>query len=360
MRPIKTILKPLFYVLSISSIAYLGVFLSSCSGSSTTTSTAKPGSWDRIGDFGGSKRSSAASFTIGDKVYLIGGFDATNTRVNDAWQFAADKNSWIQKTDFPGTLRAGAVGFTIGAKGYVGAGQAINSVYLKDFWEFDPTGAGGLGTWKKIKDFGGSAEKGRNGAIAFTVANRGFVGAGFNGLNELNDIWEYMPDGDTWVQRVSLASKRVNSFAFTVDNYAYVGGGSNNGVSVKTIEQYDPSNDVWNGKLPLTQKDKTGATIVQPISRDFASTFTIGSFGYITSGSVNGQPFSDTWQYNPSSDTWIQYYSYSTSTDNGRPRDAAIGFAIGNFGYLTTGRSGSTRFDDTWKFDPDGVEDNNQ
>lgn len=349
--------KSISFLFSIGVVPFLVVALSSC-GSSSTTSTAKPGSWDRIADFGGSKRSGAASFVIAGKAYLVGGFDSQNTRVNDVWQFDPDKNTWIQKADFPGTARSGAVGFSIGSKGYVGTGLAVNSVYLKDFYEFDPTAAGGFGAWRKVKDFGSGTEKGRNGAIAFTVSNRGYVGAGYNGLNELNDIWEYEPGTDTWEQRVSLSSKRVNGFSFTVDNFAYVLGGSNNGVTVKAVEKYDPFNDVWIQMLPLNGRDKNGNTITQPISREYATTFTIGSFGYITSGSVNSSPLSDTWQYNPANDTWIQYYSYSTSTDNGRSRDSAIGFGIGEFGYFATGRSGSLRLDDTWKFDPNGTEDN--
>ncbi|MFM8834680.1 MAG: Kelch repeat-containing protein, partial [Cytophagales bacterium] len=222
---------------------------------------------------------------------------------------------------------------------------------LKDFWEFDPTGNGGAGSWRKIKDFGGNGELGRTGAVAFSVSGRGFVGSGFNG-NALNDIWEYVPGTDTWVQRTSIARKRVNAVAFTLNNAVYVLGGSNNGLTVREVEQYDPVANTWTQKAALTQKDANGNKIDQPLSREFAVAFTFGGFGYITGGSFNNQVFSDTWQYDPATDTWKEYVLFSSK---GRARDAAAGFAIGNTGYVTTGRSGSLRFDDTWAFDPNGT-----
>ncbi|MFM7855261.1 MAG: Kelch repeat-containing protein, partial [Flammeovirgaceae bacterium] len=222
------------------------------------------------------------------------------------------------------------------------------------FWEFDPAGNSGQGSWKKIKDFGGTSETGRYGSYSFTLSNRGFVGGGFNG-NAANDLWEYLPSSNTWVQRTSNSSKRVNAVTFVINNLAYVIGGANNGLTVKTVEQYDPVADSWSQKAQLTQKDANGNKIAQPLSREFAVGFSIGSNGYITGGSINSTPIGDTWQYDPSTDTWVEYYLFSTEA---RTRDAACGFGIGNFGYVATGRSGNLRFDDTWVFDPTGTEDN--
>lgn len=337
-------------------VAAIAVVLSSCGGSSTPAPTTKPGSWTSLADFGGFGRSGSAYFVIGDKAYVGGGFvDGVTTggvlnRVNDFWQFDAALNTWVQKTDFPGTARSGAVGFAIGNKGYVGLGtDGVNR--LKDFWEFDPTGNGGAGSWTRIKDFGGTGELGRTGSIAFSVSGRGFVGSGFNG-NALNDIWEYVPGTDTWVQRTSIARKRVNAVAFTLNNAVYVLGGSNNGLTVREVEQYDPVANTWTQKAALTQRDANGNRIDQPLSREFAVAFSFGGFGYITGGSVNNQPVGDTWQYDAATDTWKEHVLFSSK---GRARDAAAGFAIGNAGYVTTGRSGSLRFDDTWAFDPNGT-----
>lgn len=358
MLRINTYMNKFFNTLaSIFVLSCITLYLASCGGSSNTTTTAKPGSWDKVADFSGSKRSGAASFVINGKAYVVGGFDALNTRVVDVYQYDPVKDTWAEQTKFPGIERSGAIGFVIGSKGYVGTGLAANNVYLKDFWEFDPAGNGGLGSWKQILDLPGT--KGRNGAVAFSVANRGYVGAGFNGSNELNDVYEYVPGSNTWVVRAGLSGKRVNGAAFTIDNFAYVVFGTNNQQPTRTVEQYDPVNDVWTQKQQLTKKDKNGNTIAQPDPRDFASTFTIGSLGFISSGSFNLTPLSDTWGYDPATDTWTQYYSYTSPTViRGSARDAAVGFGIGNVGYITTGRSGGVRFDDTWKFDPAGANNN--
>ena len=50
-------------------------------------------------------------------------------------------------------------------------------------------------------------------------------------------------------------------------------------------------------------------------------------------------------------DLWIERTSFE-----GSQRASAVGFAIGNLGYITTG-VGSSYFDDLWSFDPEAVYD---
>jgi hypothetical protein len=70
---------------------------------------------------------------------------------------------------------------------------------------------------------------------------------------------------------------------------------------------------------------------------------------------------SDTWQYDPSTDTWLQQFSFSNNTPvTGASRASAIGFGIGDFGYLMAGGAGNTKYDDCWKFNPAGVEPDNK
>jgi hypothetical protein len=355
MLQINKTVKSISSLLVIGSVVLLTLLLSSCSSSSpTTTTTAKPGSWEQIANFSGVGRSGAASFVIDNKAYVGGGFNSDGIRINDWWQFDPIKNGWIKKTDFPGPARSVAVAFTIGNKGYVGTGIGATNNRLKDFWEFDPTGNSGAGSWKQIKDFGDPiTETGRYGCVAFTVSNRGFVAAGFTG-SATNDLWEYLPTSNTWEQRTGISFKRVYAFSMTIGNLAYVVGGSNNGQLIRNVEQYDPLTDRWVQKLALNQKDETGNKIDQPNSREAASTFTIDGFGYVVAGSISGTPLADTWQYNPTTDRWIQYYALNNQF-GGVSRDAAVGFGIGSFGYIATGRSGSIRLDDAVKFNPTGT-----
>ncbi len=354
MYQINKTVKQLFILVSIVSMGALSVFLSSCGGSSPTPTVVKPGNWTSIADFGGAGRSGAASFVIDGKAYLGGGFSASGTRLQDWWQYDPATNGWIKKADFSGPARSSAVAFTIGNKGYVGTGIDAASSRLKDFYEFDPIANNGFGSWKPIKEFGDVNTLGRSGCVAFTLNNRGFVGGGASKDDIYSDLWEYLPTTNTWESRGGFSKKRVNASAIIVANLAYLVGGVGD-TYIREVEQYNPTTNLWIQKLSLNQKDETGAKIDQPILREFASSFTIGEFGYLVGGSNSNSTLPDCWQYNPAIDRWTQYYSYENPYGGPR-RDAAIGFSIGDFGYLATGRSASsTRLYGTVKFDPIGV-----
>ena len=59
--------------------------------------------------------------------------------------------------------------------------------------------------------------------------------------------------------------------------------------------------------------------------------FSIGNKGYIGTGWDNG-PHQDFWEYNPSTDAWTQKANFG-----GTARYGAVGFSIGNKGYIGTG-----------------------
>ena len=66
------------------------------------------GKWHRVSDFDGLARSEATSFTIGNKGYLTGGYDARK-HLNDLWEYDMEQDSWTQKATFPGPPRSAAV-----------------------------------------------------------------------------------------------------------------------------------------------------------------------------------------------------------------------------------------------------------
>src|SRR5579859_1832332 len=204
----------------------LQFFLTSCNSSGGTTTL--PGAWDKMGSFEGPPRSGAVSFVIGDYAYVGSGFNAqANVKLVDFWRYNATSDSWDQMADLPDAHggRSLAVGFSMNGKGYVGTGQDINSNLLSDFYEFDPSN-GPLGTWKRIADFGYSTDLGtasvspRFSALAFSVANRGFVGGGLNNyLSALKDLWEYDATNDVWIKAPSIGgSKRANAFVMVINN----------------------------------------------------------------------------------------------------------------------------------------------
>ncbi len=338
----------LFSFLAIVSLT----ILSSCGSDSSTATSVKSGLWTRKADFPEFSRGNATGFLLNGKYYLVGGYSQDeNKRFKDVYEYNPATNNWAPKAIFPGAARSEAVAFTIGGKGYVGTGRDDNQDRLKDFYEYDPA----TDQWTKIADFVDA----RSGAIAFTISNRGFVGTGYIGSNigsPRSDIYEYIPaPTNTWVQRKGIVVRRGNAAVMVVNNAAYIVGGTSNSLLVTEFEKFTAATveGEVEKKEDLDGRDSNGNILTQPSAREFASTFTIGEFGYLVTGSGSGFPRSDIWQYDPIKDSWIEFISLPAG--KAPARDAALGFAVGNLGYLTTGRQSTFRFFDTWSFDPAGV-----
>lgn len=302
------------------------------------------GNWVELSDFDGIPRSDAVGFVIGSKAYLGTGYTG-EVRMADFWEYDPVRNTWTQKAEFPGVARNAAIGFGTSTKGYIGTGFDGKNKY-NDFYEYDPV----QNAWTRKADFAGSA---RYGAVAMAINNKGYVGTGYD-VNYLKDIWQYDPDTDTWTQKTSVGgSKRRDAATFVVNNKGYIVTGIDNGEYQNDLWEYDPATDLWTKKRSIANiSDEAYDDEYATITGINKAAFSIGGKGYLaTGGQTTG---SEVWEYNPSTDLWIQKTSFEGST-----RADAVGFAIGNRGYVTTGKSGTYYFDDIWGFDPDAVFDDN-
>ena len=86
-------------------LTMLPVIITSCSNDDEDEDLM--GKWHRVSDFDGLARSEATSFTIGNKGYLTGGYDARK-HLNDLWEYDMELDFWTQKASFPGTSRSSA------------------------------------------------------------------------------------------------------------------------------------------------------------------------------------------------------------------------------------------------------------
>lgn len=244
---------------------------------------------------------------------------------------------WAEVTGFPGTARMDAVGFVIEGEAYVGTGQDQS-----DMWRYAPT----TDAWTQMADLPGA---GREEAIAFAIDGLGYIGTGeaSNG-SALNDFWQYDPAANTWTERSSFGGGgRKWAFAFALAGHGYVGGGYGNGYK-KDLWAYDPATDSW------SQLSDFGGG-----KRGRATAFAIGSTAYVALGhyydSYYGyhQYYNDLWAYDSTTDRWVQKSSYP-----GAGRLQAMGFVIGQTGYLGTGYSPPgadgrlVEQSDMWKYDP--------
>ena len=247
----------------------------------------------------------------------------------------SDEGNWIELSDFEGVVRSGAVAFAIADKGYVGTGFD-GSDRLQDFWQYDPE----KNFWVQMADLPGPA---RNGATAFAINNRGYVGTGFDGSEELDDFWEYDPALNQWRQLASFGgTARYGAVGMSIDGKGYVGTGFD-GNDLKDFWEYDPVNDTW------TQKVSVGGS-----KRLNAFGFVIDGYGYIGGGIHNGSFETDLWQYDPLQDLWVELNPLDDEDSGGDPqipRESAVAFTVGGKAYLSTGSQG-TLLGDTWEYDP--------
>jgi N-acetylneuraminic acid mutarotase len=313
--------------------------ISSCSKSDSSSDEDIIGDWMRSSDFEGVARTEAVSFTIGEVAYVGNGYDGDD-RLTDYWALDPATGTWTQKADMPGAARSAATAFAINGKGYVGTGyDGIDK--LKDFYEYDPS----ANSWSRKADLPAAA---RYEASGFAVGSKGYITCGFDG-NYLKDLWEYDPSTDAWTQKASLGgTKRSAAQVFVINDAAYVVGGINNGDYPNDFWKYDPSLNSWEQKRKITNvSDDDYDDDYGDITRSNGSTFVINNKGYLVCGDKSGV-LATAWVYNPADDLWSQKTGLEASA-----RSGAVSFTLGSAGYITTGSNSSYRFDDLWKFNPD-------
>jgi N-acetylneuraminic acid mutarotase len=211
-------------------------------------------------------------------------------------------------------------------------------------WEYDVTND----TWLQKAYFPGVC---RTSGVAFSVNGKGYFGTGgFNGSNIYeNDWWEYDPVINTWTQKTSFpGGARMEAVGFSIANKGYLGTGySHTGTPVyyKDFWEYDPSTDAW-----IQKSDVPGPP------RDLALGVSLNSKGYLGLGIALGQignpsigNLSDFYEYDPTANTWTQKQSVSF----GGRVEAGI-FYFNNEIYIMGGRiiSSQTGLTSGLKFNP--------
>lgn len=288
------------------------------------------------------ERTLATGFEINGQGYIAGGSGVgrQNFRnsLSDVFRFSPSGSTWESVADCGINGRTGPVSFSVNGKGYVGMGyiQANSSttVYLKDLWEYNPA----TNAWTQKADMGSS---GRHSPFSFVIGNYGYVGAGNSNNTPIIrfDFWRYDPSTNTWNQLAQLTSAqaRYGAVGFSIGAKGYVACGYKsalNGPS-KDLLEYDTAANVWTTKASLP----TAAP-----SRIFANGFTLNGKGYIVGGNDNGPTtyFSDCYEYNQVSDTWIQ----KSSTPF--PLSVSASFVINNEGYILTGQQNGNVIDNSF------------
>jgi len=306
-------------------------------------------------------RSQAISFTIGSRVFLGLGYGKTlteNTFLRDLWEFDSKKNYWTQRTDLPDSAinpvtqkwekisnHIDGVAFATNNKGYLATGCWYPGANPKetDFLEYDPT----LNTWKMLADFPGDP---RNGALAFTINNIGYVGFGW-GDRIYKDMYAFNPATNSWTITNASNSppKRKDGVAFVINGIAYVCGGTDAyGAFLNDMWAFDPASNTW------TEKSK----ITGDLKRIQAVAFAANGKGYIATGKDTTKTLTTVWEYDPGTDVWTMKSGFEAGK-----RYDAVAFVVNDTGYVASGYNpdisapNNPYCDDTWGFVPNVAND---
>jgi N-acetylneuraminic acid mutarotase len=286
--------------------------------------------------------------------------------------------NWVEEgIDFPGTRRGGAVCFQIGNTAYVGTGANTNKTEEKeryrDFYKCEVKDGAMSWTPRWDRTMEGitsmpDAAAPRNGAVAFSINGKGYVGLGYDGTNYLKDFWEFDPNGtpkasdypsiaDSTLANIKQTGswKKIADYpgdscryavAFVIDNIAYVGTGEDYDDNILS-DFYKFDGKKW---TPISSIGKPRAQ---------AMAFVHDGKGYVVGGVNNGAV---DWfeMYDPKTDTWDNktLHRVSDRTDYEFDDDyklASYGgtaFVLPELGkaYITTGGAGYAG-NATWEYD---------
>ena len=282
--------------------------------------------WSQLAPFPGTLRVNAVAIAIDSFGYLGTGEDTGGVALKDWWQYNPSSNTWTQKSDLTGPARTSATCFSIGTNGYValGAGDNYSGTCYNDVWEYNSV----ADTWAQKSNFAGAS---RFGAVAFTLAGFAYMGTGEDSnSNVYNDIWKYNAVVDTWAYVNTFGGGRYAAESCTINGKGYVAGGLNlqSSVYANDMWEFDATTQNWTYKTDLVG----GALIGR-------SAFSIDTVGYF----MGGGNYSILNEYHPSMNLWDFH---------GRTRYDAVGFSIGNKGYIGGGaQEGFAQLTDLWEYD---------
>jgi N-acetylneuraminic acid mutarotase len=305
-----------------------------------TTSVAQGGSWAQKANFPGLERFGAVGFSIGTKAYVGLGFSQNLRGLSDFWEWDQVTDVWTRKSDYPGRSIGYAVAFSIGSKGYIGSGVS-EFTFTNDFWEYDPA----KDLWIQKEPL--PTLPGRAYAVGFSIGTKGYIGLGVKeggssseNLTYYQDFWEWDQGTNIWTRKSDFTgSVRNDAVGFSIGSKGYIGTGSVGYYGThdsKEFWEWDQASDTW------TKRSDFGGNI-----RGSAVGFSIGNKGYLGTGTGGAHLCKDFWEWDQAGDQWKEISNFG-----GPERAGAVAFSIGNKGYILTGSTGHIAFADFWEFSP--------
>ena len=301
-----------------------------------------PNSWTLLNATGGFQNGSyfPAFFAIGNSIYVAPGATSAGY-TKEFWEYNTVTKQWTQRNPLPGPARGDAVGFALRGKGYIGGGHDASNNFT-DFYQYDPS----TGTWTTAGSLP-TTDVTTSNAMSFTLnyngKDYGYICGGANALppySYTNALYQYDPNSGQWSSKSSLPENRAQAVSFVINNTAYVGTGgtSPSNPTSNSFISYDPSQDKW-----------SLAPSIPGIPRNGAVGFSIGQYGYV--GLAGDKNF---FQFDGVSKTWNTNVSYVTQFP-GLLTGGGVGVSIcGNpsYGFVGSWHVATTWTNDIYQYSP--------
>ncbi|MCB9291458.1 MAG: T9SS type A sorting domain-containing protein [Lewinellaceae bacterium] len=270
---------------------------------STITMAHAQGKWDPLTPLPPGPRERAFHFTFGDKLYVgLGrshrGYSDISINEKDVWSYDFATDTWQEHGNFPGTPFRNAASFVIGDTAYIVTGHD-GSDYVDFFWKYHPA----TDTWEELPPFPGGVQ---SFPVAFTINDKGYVTLGGIGSDQPDNtvyhtyLLEYDPATGSWTERSDFPGEgRWRAFSFVIDGKAYVGGGSRereSGLLFSDTYRYDPVTDSWAEVARFPEGWGLGCF-----------SFSLEGRGYVGEGarSLYDENYrTKVWEYDPAVDAW--------------------------------------------------------
>lgn len=275
------------------------------------------------------------SFVITDR-------DTAYNRQTTVFTTIRPENEWDRMANFLGVKRQGAIAFTIDNKAYVGGGENAYGLW-NDFYVYDKESD----MWNQTVNIPGRP---RTQAVAFAISGRGYVGTGWNGEKRMSDFYAFEPGSNFWVQIDDfIGGQRAHAIGFALNGKGYVGFGEY-GAQKKDLFEYDPQRQI-NPNIPTWKKMRD----LPANGRQDAIAFTILNKAYIGLGNDDTLCYNDFWVFDP--ELGGEYGSWSRREDfPAEPRTKAFGMSIDDEGFVGGGEiwvnDTIALKNDFWMYDP--------
>ena len=260
-----------------------------------------------------SAKSRFTACSIGDDIYVIGGYRANNLATVE--RYDTNKNKWVSRASLPSSvskLSSAVVGKTI----YVIGGYGTS--YLNAVYSYNSS----LNIWHTKTNMLTS----RHELVSGAVGNLIYAIGGYGGSGYLNTMECYNTKTNTWTTKTPMANARAGLGGGSIADLIYVVGGYTGNGYADVMECYNPITNTWTTKTSIPEaKNSFGYCVVKD--------------KLYVAGGYNTQGYSDkVFSYNPKTDKWKEHTPLTSK------RDSLSAVSVNNEMYVLGGYSSDNSY----------------